>query len=121
MDYSDDEIRRILLEHQLVSKADETCKKYGVTRARLRDWKKRFPSVYPSLRDRMLEILQRTEGGLRAGDFEGLREWLDHADKVVYRDDELKAALEELVASGHAVRSADAWVFRPDPTRRTLF
>ena len=120
MGYTDDEIRRILLEHELVLKADAVCKKYGVTRARLRAWKKRFP-VSPSLRDRLLEILHRTEAGLAAGDFEGLRSWLDHADKVIYNDAELTAALDGLVASGHAVREGGGWRYRPDPSRRTLF
>ncbi len=45
-EFTDDQIRKILLEQRYIYTADQLCAKWQITRYRLRQWRKQFRYAY---------------------------------------------------------------------------
>jgi hypothetical protein len=107
----DADIRRILLEHQLLFTEAQTCARWGLGVSRLRKWKRRFKPWRAIVGPRewvIVALWQAAERGVAASELIG---WLDYHDHAVYSEAEIAAWLEGLVGEGIARRDADRWVF----------
>ncbi len=105
--FSDAEIRSILLEHRYLATADAICAKWGITRSRLREWKRDHGFAYVRGDLRELVIVALWSGPAREpADVVSFLDWQDHA---VYSPDEIRRVLDALVVEGRAVRRGGAW------------
>ena len=115
--FSPDDIRRILLEHRYLLKADELCAKWQITRATLRAWKKaaRFEYLSGDLRELVIAALA-SGGNASLAELTG---WVDYQDHSACSESELRAVIDGLVRDGIA-----AWVdathvrYAPTPARQ---
>ncbi len=104
--FTDDQIHRILLEHHYFFTIAQTCEKWGITRYRLRLWKKRnVYEVFRTLEDEVLAGIHR--GGLHAP--AALISWLDYRDHALYSEGEVRALFENLEARGEVCKEGDRW------------
>lgn len=106
--FSDDDIARILLEHQLIHTAREICDKWGIKASTLASWKKRFAPWRRGHGLRELVIVALLRGCTTPSNMIPLLDYLDHA---IYSEEELLAVLRELETEGIAVRSGDVWSY----------
>jgi len=106
-DFSSDEIRSILLEHRYLAGADAICAKWGITRSRLRAWKRDhgFEHLRAGLRELVIVALWSSP----VRDPAELVSFLDYQNHAVYSPEEIGRVLAALVAEGKAVRRAGAW------------
>ena len=107
--FSHAEIRKILLEHRYLAPADATCAKWGITRSRLRAWKRehRFEYLRAGLRELLIVALR--SGPVR--DPAELVSFLDMQDHTLYAAKEIADALDTLVVEGKALRGDGAWQY----------
>lgn len=101
--FSKQEIRRVLLEHRYLMKADELCAKWAISRGTLRDWKKivRFDYLSGDLRELVIAAL--ASGG--SATLARLAAWVDYQDHSPYSEAEIRVVVDGLVKDGIA-----AWV-----------
>jgi len=108
MDYTDDQIHRILLEGFFFFTAKELCEKWGITPYQLRKWKKQ--KVWKTLwtvDDCIIAAIHK--GGLHApADLIG---WLDYRDHNIYSEAEVREMLERLEARGEVKRVGERWAY----------
>ena len=107
--YSPDEIRRILLEHKYCLKADDIAKKWGVSRARLREWKHayRYEYLSPGLSDLIIAALW--QHGPSSTKY--LAEYTAWQDRSFYTAQEIVEALQPLLVEGVVKLESGKWVF----------
>jgi hypothetical protein len=105
--FSDEEIKNILLEHRYLERADAICQKWGISRDRLRTWKRdpRFAPLRAGLRE--LVIVALRAGPVR--DPAELVSFLDHQDHAIYTPAEITGVLDALEQEGKAARRDGAW------------
>jgi len=98
--FSEQDVRRILLEHRYLLKADELCTKWQVSRATLRSWKKsaRFEYLCGDLRELVIAAL--ASGG--SATLPQLAAWADYQDHSPYSEAEIRAVVDGLVTEGIA-------------------
>lgn len=110
----DADIRRILLEHQLIFTEAQTCERWGLGGSTLRRWKReRKPwRVNAGVREWVIVALWQAGGsGVAASELIG---WIDYHDHAVYSEGEIAAWLDGLVGEGIARRESGRWVFARD-------
>jgi hypothetical protein len=107
-EFTDDQIRQILLEQRYITTADQLCAKWQITRYRLRHWKKQFKYEYVVGTVRELVI-----AGLHQGlqDVPTLISFIDYHDHAVYSIEELTSILERLQAEGIAILKKGRWLY----------
>lgn len=105
--FSDEEIANILLEHRYLAGADAICQKWGITRDRLRTWKRDHLCLRAGLRE--LVIVALRAGPVR--DPAELVSFLDYQDHAIYTPAEIKGALDALVNEGKAAWRDGAWSY----------
>lgn len=111
---ADADIRRILLEHQLLFTEAQTCERWGLGASRLRKWKReRRPwRVNAGPREWVIVALWHAgERGVAAAELIG---WIDYHDHAVYSEAEIEAWLEGLVGEGIARRDGGTWMYARD-------
>ena len=98
--FSEQEIRRILLEHRYLMKADELCAKWEISRATLRAWKKvgRFDYLSGDLRELVIAALASGASATLAR----LAGWADYQDHSPYSEAEIRVVVNGLVKDGIA-------------------
>ena len=108
MNYSVEEIRKILLEHRYFYTADEVCKKWGITKYRLRQWKKECSYAYfiGEVRDMMIVALHN--GAATLPDIQSVLDYLDHC---LYTEIEILEIIKKLEAQGLAVYENGRWLY----------
>ncbi len=108
--FSNDEIRKILLEQRYIYTADELCAKWQITRYRLCQWKKQFSYAYLAGDVRELVIV-----GLQHGrhDLPTLISFIDYLDHSTYSAKELTSILKRLQAEGVAIQKNGHWLYNP--------
>ncbi len=114
-EFTDDQIRKILLEHRYIYSADELCAKWQITRYRLRLWKKQFKYEYLVGDVRELVIV-----GLHHGihDLPTLMSFIDYLDHSAYSAKELTSILKRLQTDGIAIRKNDRWFYNSKHLRQ---
>lgn len=107
-EYSAEEIRKILLEQLYIYTADELCKKWRISRYRLRKWKQAFNYQYfiGSVRDMLIVAIH--SGATKINE---IRDILDYLNHCLYSDAEIVEMLEELQAQGIAVDNNGQWLY----------
>lgn len=116
--FSREDVRRVLLEHRYLLKADELCAKWQITRSTLRAWKKsaRFEYVRGDLREIVIAALAGSE---KPATLASLAAWADYQDHSPYSAAEIRAIVDGLVAEGIAVWAEDETVrYAPSPARQ---
>jgi hypothetical protein len=113
---SEQDIRRILLEHRYLVKADELCSKWQISRATLRAWKKSARFEYLSGDLRELVIAALASGGKAT--LQDLAAWADYQDHSVYSEPELRVIVDGLVSEGIAAWEGPSTVrYAPSASR----
>lgn len=104
--YSPEDIRRILLEHQLLFTAHETCAKWDIRPGTLARWKRdQRPWRKPyGFRELLIVVLFRS-GGTPSE----MIPYLDYLNHAVYTEEEIVQGLQRLEEEGIAVRDGNAW------------
>ena|SRR5688572_30454751 len=117
--FTNEEIKKILLEHRYLLDADALCKKWGITRNRLRTWKRehRFDGVRGGLRELVIVALRACP----VRDPADLVAFLDMQDHAVYTPEEIARVLDALVAEGIAERRKDSWRYDEKRLARERF
>ena len=114
-EFDESEVRRILLEHQLLFTEAQTCARWGLGVSVLRKWKReRKPwRVGPGPREWLIVALYQAaeqagerEQGVAASELIG---WIDYHDHAVYSEAEIAAWLDDLVREGIAERVGERW------------
>ncbi len=118
-EFTPEEIRKILLEHRYLMDMAAIVKKWGITMNRLRTWKKdpRFRTVSGSLRELVIVALRACP----VRDPADLVAFLDMQDHAVYTPEEIRAALDALVAEGKAEKHGGAWRYNEARLARERF
>lgn len=114
MQIEDADIRRILLEHQLMFTEAQTCERWGLRVSMLRRWKReRRPwRVGAGPREWVIVALWQAGGsGVVAAELIG---WIDYHDHAVYSVEEIAGWLDGLVGQGIARRESGRWVYARD-------
>jgi hypothetical protein len=117
--FTEDEIRRILLEHRYLLDADAITKKWGITRNRLRAWKKEHGFEY--LRGGLRELVIVALRACPVRDPADLVAFLDMVDHSVYSEEEITSALDGLVTEGIAEKKNGTWRYDEDRLARERF
>jgi len=98
---SPEDIRRVLLEHRYLMKADELCAKWQISRATLRAWKN--TACFEYLRGDVRELVIAALADGKPATLAGLAAWADYQDHSPYTEAEIRAVVDGLVAEGIAV------------------
>lgn len=106
--FSDDDIRLILLEHQLIHTGREICDKWGIKAHTLASWKKKFAPWRGGYGLRELVIVALYRGGGKPADMIPLLDYLNHA---IYTEEEILDVLRGLEAEGVAIRDGNSWKY----------
>lgn len=106
-EFSDVEIRNILLEHRYLLPAEAICAKWGITRSRLRTWKRehRFEYLCGSLRELVIVALRSAS----VSDPAELVSFLDMQDHTLHAAKEIEDVLDALVVEGKVRHGDGAW------------
>ena len=132
-EYTDAEISMILLEHRFCYSADEVCKKWQITRYRLREWKKEYRYEYlpVSLENLVIAALRRDSCTIS-----GIIKYVDWQDHSRLSEQEVVEILEGLKKEGIAKEQKEeeqkeiwlynkayssndsSFIFKPNPTYR---
>ena len=107
--YSADEIRRILLEHRYCLKADDIAKKWGISRARLREWKReyKYEYLFPRLSGLIVAALWRHG----PSDTKYLVEYAAWQNRSSHTEQEIIDALQPLLAEGAVKLESGKWMY----------
>ena len=106
MQFSNDQIERILLEKYFFFTIKETCEKWGITPYRLNKWNKES--------HRRWEIEDAIIAGIHRGGWVEPAEligWLDYRNHHIYSVEEITAMFEKLEARGEMKRDGDRWTY----------
>ncbi len=106
--YSDEEIRKILLEHRYFYTIDELCRKWSITTYQLRKWKKAFQYTCFIGEVRDMAVVALHSG---ANEICGIGDFLDYLNHCRYTEAEIVEMLEELKAQGIAIQVNGAWLY----------
>lgn len=107
-DFTNDQIRKILLELRYIATADQVCAKWQITRYRLRQWQTQFNYKY-----RVGDVRELVIVGLHQGiqDVTLLIKFIDYHAHSVYSTQELTSILTQLQAEGIAVLKKGRWLY----------
>jgi hypothetical protein len=114
--FSEQEIRRVLLEHRYLMTADELCAKWAISRATLREWKKvgRFDYLSGDLRELVIAAL----ASAGSATLERPAGWADYQDHSPYSEAEIRVVVDGLVAEGIAAWDGENGVrYAPSESR----
>lgn len=112
--YTDEEIRKILLEHRFLLTLDEVATKYGLSRYRLRKWKREHSFGYLRIADEEVAL---------AGLYQGITtiplliEFVDYVHKSRYTEPEMREMLGGLVHKGMVRTDGNLWSYNHDRLR----
>jgi transposase-like protein len=109
--YSNEEIRKILLEHLYIYTADELCQKWGITKYQLRKWKQAFRYTYfiGTVRDMLVVAIH--SGATSVKDIQNMLDYLNHC---LYSEAEIVEMLEQLQTQGIAINENGLWLYNQD-------
>jgi hypothetical protein len=107
-EFSSAEVRRILLENRYCMSEEELCAKWGISRYRLRIWKRDNNYQYLSGGLREVVIAAIYTG---ARDVMGIIEFADHINHCRYTEAEVLAILEALYREGKAQAQGTTWSY----------
>ena len=107
--YSADEIRRILLEHKYCLKADDIAKKWGISRARLREWKRayKYEYLFPGLSGLIVAALWQHG----PSDTKYLAEYAAWQNRSSHTEQEIIEALQPLLLEGAVKLDSGKWMY----------
>jgi hypothetical protein len=108
--FTDDQIRKVLLELRYIYTAAALCAKWQITRYRLQQWQQQFNYKYL-----VGDVRELVIAGLHQGvqDVPTLSKFIDYHDHSVYSIDELTSILESLQIDGIAILKNGRWLYNP--------
>ncbi|MBV9927568.1 MAG: hypothetical protein JOZ96_21300 [Acidobacteria bacterium] len=112
-EYSYEERRKILLENRYLLTEEQSCEKWGISRYRLRKWKKilNYHYLIGNLREMALVALYNGSHTIPA-----IIDHLDYLNHARYTEDEVSELLNNLKAEGMAGEKDGRWFYaRPQP------